>query len=167
MNRLQSLCALLRLAVIGGFFIGLGLTVTAALGHDTLMIGIDHPQFDRLWREQEGLRSQLLVSIAPLALVVLLFCYWLQSLFGLYSKGAFFSPESIAACLWLVWLKFVGLIYLVLWPFVVALMPAFDAVGELDINLPLMDVLTALLLLVVVHVLRAAQAIDAENREFV
>lgn len=109
----------------------------------------------------------MLVVITPMGLVLALGVYWLQRLFGEYQRGQFFTDGSMRCYLWLVWLKVAGFAYGVLWPVLLgAVLPDRDS-ANLSVNIEAGTIIELVLLLFIVHLLKAAQQIHDENRAFV
>ncbi len=109
----------------------------------------------------------MLAVIAPIGIMLLLGVYWLQRMFGEYQRGNFFTDGTMRCYLWLVWLKAAAFIYGMLWPLLLAgLLPAGESL-ELGITIEAGTLVELVVLLLIVHLLRAAQQINDENKAFI
>jgi hypothetical protein len=99
-----------------------------------------------------------------------LFLFWLQRLMGFFQRGDYFSNPSIRCYLWMAWVIFAllvlpGLNKLYLHYLCYRYLPETDAPLELTINFSSLVLLV--LLPLIIYLLRIAQSLEIENREFV
>lgn len=165
LEKLQRISAALRYLVIA---IGAGVAIIALTGQlvfDQWWLDTASEPFNRLWQQRADLHGPLLALVMPAVIFALLGFYWLQRLFAIYQRGEFFSQPSMGCYLWLVWLKVASFIYGALLPILLVQLAPSDEPVAIVINFG--DFFTLLLLLVTMYLLKAAQAINQENREFV
>ena len=168
MNRLKSIQVLSKYLQYTVIVISLGVLVLATsamiFGEQVALIVIDQ-ELNNHW--SEGRISSLILGfiVAPIIVLFVLFVYWLQRLFGEFSRGAFFTADGMRCYLWLVWIKVIGFLYGVIVP----LLPNMIMGGgeELDITFDVLEFFTLMLLVLIIYLLREAQVISNENKEFV
>jgi len=101
---------------------------------------------------------------------VVLFLFWLQRLMGFFQRGDYFSNPAIRCYLWMAWLIFAllvlpGLNKVYLYYLCYRYLPETDVPLELTINFSSLVLLV--LLPLIIYLLRVAQSLETENREFV
>ncbi len=164
---IQRLCGIFRYLILTTGAAFLIYIVLALLVVDTWDLNISYHQYDEL-RQDEGTSQFWLVVVAvPDIIIAFLFYYWLQALFGAYQKGEFFAEYSMRCYLWLVWLKMSDFLYELLTPALLSLVPGVPEETGMHFNIDIGEFFTLALLLVILYVLRNAQQIEAENKEFV
>ena len=126
-----------------------------------------HPKYQEL-KALDGVNLWLL-SIYPLTLISieLMVLYWLQKLFGFYAKGQFFHQDTARCYSVLIW-TFVFQFFFryyeeyILWLFY----PDKNKVG-INAYFEAGEFVILLVLLVIAYVLKMANQIDKENKEFI
>ncbi len=167
LHKVQRTSAILRWLVIIVAVAILALAIAAPLLFDQWWVAVDNVSFNQLWQNPAVSRALLCLIIAPALIMAALGAYWLQRLFGEFQRGEFFTDGNLRCFAWLVWLKFANFIYTAVWPLLLSVVPGAPADTEAEITIDISALFTLLLLLVIVHLLREAQAINRENREFV
>ena len=109
----------------------------------------------------------MLAIVAPIGLLLGLGVYWLQRLFSEYQQGNFFTDGSMRCYVWLVWLKAAAFIYGVTWPVLLAALSPAVAATDVAINIEAGTLVELTVLLLIVHLLRAAQQLHDENKAFI
>lgn len=109
----------------------------------------------------------MLAGVAPAIILLALGIYWLQRLFGEYHQGHFFTDGTMRCYVWLVWLKLAAFISGILIPVVLASLSSAVESTDLDITIDAGTLVELLVLLLIVHLLKAAQQINDENKAFV
>ncbi len=115
-------------------------------------------QLEKIQRVSGILRYVLLVAALVLGV------YWLQRLFSEYQQGHFFTNASMRCIVWLVWLKAAAFIYGIFWPL---LLIAVAPIQDVGLTIEAGTLVELLVLLLIVHLLKAAQQINDENKAFV
>lgn len=167
MQKIYRVCQVLRWLTIAVGLVFFAYIVLGSFVVEGWDMDISGGTFAQLWQEGVVHKLWLIAVAAPEVTMTLLFYYWLQALFGRYQQGQFFSEASMRCYLWLVWLSFSIFIYELITPFLLLALPHNheDLGVELTINLG--EFFTLSLLVVILHLLKMAQQIEAENKEFV
>ncbi len=106
-----------------------------------------------------------LIALGGLKIVLLLSTvFWISRLFKTFSQGTFFGSSAIVCFVWLSWLYLMDFLL-----DQVLSLYAYYFLGYEDISLDIQvsQVCMMVLLLIVVHILRAASRIQEENESFV
>lgn len=167
LQNIQRICTLMRYLVIVTSVIIFMAVAAGQLLYDQWWVELSNGAFNELWQQQDSHHVGLSVLISPLLLMFVLGVYWLQKLFGVYQQGQFFTDNNIRCYLWLVWLKFTSFVYGILWPLLLPLLPGYISGNDIGLVINVSDFFTLLLMLCIVHVLKAAQDIHDENKGFV
>ena len=167
LERIQRISGVLRyLLLFGAVALG-GAFALMLLVPEQELISLGDGQLNAL-RSSGAIGTQVMLAVAvPVFVLVALGVYWLQRLFHLYQQGHFFTGGSMRCYLWLVWLKFAAFIYGILWPMLLSSwLPGLDS-ADLKITISAGALVELLVLLLIVHLLQAAQQIYDENKAFV
>ncbi len=167
LERIQVISRVLRYLVIA---IASGILVAVIIGQlifGQWWISLGDDNFNVLWENQEVSRVLLAAVMAPLLVIMLMGVYWLQRLLSEFQKGYFFTESNMRCFLWLLWLKVASFVYAILWPLVLSLFLSQEQSADMEILLNIGDFFDLLLLVVILHLLKAAQSINRENKEFV
>ena len=167
LERIQRISGVLRyLVLIGALALG-GAFALMLLVPDQQLISLGDGQLNELGRAG-AISPQLMLALsAPVIALLAAGIYWLQRLFHQYQQGHFFTEGSMRCYLWLVWLKVAAFIYGILWPVLLPmLLPALESV-DLRVTISAGALVELLVLLLIVHLLKAAQQIYDENKAFV
>ena len=163
LQKIQQISGLLRLVVIAIGAAILAILAAGKLLYDQWWLSVSIPLFNELWDSGDISQTVLSLSVAPFIAAGVLGIYWLQRLFAVYQRGEFFGRASMNCYLWLLWLKGGSYLYGLMLPVLLGSLSGRN--GEIFVDIG--DLLTLILLMVILHLLKAAQDIDAENREFV
>jgi NADH:ubiquinone oxidoreductase subunit 4 (subunit M) len=105
-----------------------------------------------------------------LILLVAAFLFWLQRLLAFFERGEYFSNQSVTCCQWLAWMFVVmlvipatqkGYLYYLCYRF----LPDLDIRYSIEVNLS--SLVLVILLPMIIYMLRIAQTLELENKEFV
>lgn len=167
LERIQRISAIIRYLLVGvAAVIGVAVLIAAFTpGQDWVTVA--KGSFTEMSTGGASSRIAVITAIAPLVITVLLGLYWLQRLFGEYQAGRFFTDGSMRCYLWLVWLKAFYFVYGTIYPSILA--KTVTGGGETDLSLTInaSTFVELIVLLVIVHLLKAAQQINDENKAFV
>lgn len=106
--------------------------------------------------------------LIPRVIGAAILLFWLQKLFRLYAKSAYFSPQSIQCFVWIVSTNAALYFYtLVLNLGFTLYMRTLDTASEFPIVIDLLYVFTLLISLALVHALKHANKIENENKAFI
>lgn len=115
--------------------------------------------------------DRLFAVVETLQLLMVVFLmFWLQRLLAFFEKGQYFSNQSVSCCLWIAWI-FVTLLIV---PFIqksylyylcYRFLPELDVPFSIELNLG--SLVLIVLLPMVIYMLRIAQTLELENKEFV
>lgn len=167
LHKLQRISAGLRWLVIIVAATIFTAVITGPLLFDQWWVAVGDATFNQLWQDPAVSHALLSAVISPLVVMAALVAYWLQRLFGEFQRGGFFTDSSMRCFLWLVWLKVGSFVYTIAWPLILGALPGAKPDADTEITIDVSAFFTLLLLVVIVHLLREAQAINRENREFV
>jgi hypothetical protein len=166
LDRVQRLCGWLRMAVlIAGALLVAAITWSILTPEQTLVTLFDG-QLNNLYRSGTHGMS-LMAVVAPTGLLLALGLYWLQRLFAEYAQGHFFTDSSTRCYIWLVWLKASAFAYGLLLPLLLAMLLPAAQTADLRVTFEVGTLAELAVLIVIVHLLREAQQIHAENQGFV
>lgn len=166
-TKIQRISAMLRYVLIVAALVlavGVGLGFVTQ-GQDWVLLG--DGQLSALWSEGSVSSVAFMSLVAPIAVLLILGVYWLQRLFGEYQAGHFFTHGTMRCYVWLVWLKAAGFVYNTALPYV---LNVFVKSAEQDSLVTVVDagtLIELIVLLLIVHVLKQAQAIYDENKAFI
>jgi len=167
LERIQRISGVLRyLVLIGALALG-GAFALMLLVPDQELVSLGDGQLNEL-RRTGAISPQLMLALSvPVIVLLALGIYWLQRLFHQYQQGHSFTEGSMRCYLWLVWLKVAAFIYGILWPVLLpTLQPAMEA-ADLQVTISAGALVELVVLLLIVHLLKAAQQIYEENKAFV
>ena len=167
LDRIQRISGVLRYLLLLAATALVGAIVLALVVPDQALIILGDGQLNELRRSGAISGRQMLAIAAPVGILLVLGIYWLQRLFGEYQQGNFFTDSSMRCYLWLVWLKAGAFIYGIIWPLVVNTLPSAQGVTDLNVTIEAGTIVELGVLLVIVHLLKAAQQINDENKAFV
>jgi hypothetical protein len=167
LERIQRISGVLRyLVLIGALALG-GAFALMLLVPDQELVSLGDGQLNEL-RRTGAISPQLMLGLSvPVIVLLASGIYWLQRLFHHYQLGHFFTEGSMRCYLWLVWLKVAAFIYGILWPVLLpVLSPAMES-ADLQVTISAGALVELVVLLLIVHLLKAAQQIYDENKAFV
>ena len=168
LENIQRFSGIIRYLVIAATTVITTAVLFAALTPGQDWVSIADGSLSALWATEEAPgRLTLFTVIAPVLISIALAAYWLQRLFGEYQAGRFFTDGSMRCYIWLVWLKAFYFVYSAIYPLILAKMDPSRAHSELSLTLDAGTLVELVVLIVVVHVLKAAQQINDENQAFV
>jgi hypothetical protein len=167
LERIQRISGVLRYLVLFGALALGGAFALMLLVPDQELVSLGDGQLNEL-RRTGAIIPQLMLGLSvPVIVLLALGIYWLQRLFHQYQQGHFFTEGSMRCYLWLVWLKVAAFIYGILWPVLLPLLlPAMES-AELQVTISAGALVELVVLLLIVHLLKAAQQIYDENKAFV
>ncbi|CAM4295166.1 hypothetical protein [Pseudoalteromonas byunsanensis] len=121
-----------------------------------------------LWESDQASNGLITLFLAPILVLMALSVYWIFALLGQFQQGEFFSPLALRYYVAFIWTKVAGLLYKLLLSIVVAKWHGalFDS-NKLIIHLEFGYLTTLILMGLVAYLLKAAKAIEDENKEFV
>jgi len=167
LERIQRISGVLRyLLLLGAVALG-GAFALMLLVPDQELITLGDGQLNEL-RRAGSISAQLMLALsAPVMVLLAAGIYWLQRLFHQYQQGQFFTEGSMRCYLWLVWLKVAAFIYGIVWPLLLSnVLPARET-ADLQVTIGAGEIVELVVLLLIVHLLKAAQQIYDENKAFV
>lgn len=164
LERIQRISGVLRSVLLFASLLLTGAIVLAVLAPAQNLIVLGDGQLNELHRSGSISSALMLAVVAPFGIFLALGIYWLQRLFSEYRQGHFFADSSMRCYVWLVWLKAAAFLYGILWPL---LLIAVTPNQDLDITIEAGTVIELVVLLLIVHLLKAAQQINDENKAFV
>lgn len=167
LKNVQKLCEWLRYIVIFTSFSVLAAIFISQVYYGHWIVSFSNPALDTLWADPNTDKTMIYLISSPIIAIVFLSVYWLQRLFGEYSKGEFFTNNNMKCYLWLIWLKIIHFIYSLSLPFIFGFFPEQMGRHEASIALDISSFFTWLLLICIVYVLKMAQEINNENKEFI
>jgi hypothetical protein len=167
LERIQWISGVLRYLVLFGAVALGGAFALMLLVPDQELVSLGDGQLNEL-RRTGAIGPQLMLGLSvPVIVLLALGIYWLQRLFHQYQQGHFFAEGSMRCYLWLVWLKVAAFIYGILWPVLLpVLLPAMEYT-DLQVTISAGALVELVVLLLIVHLLKAAQQIYDENKAFV
>ncbi|MEM7020860.1 MAG: hypothetical protein AAF512_26395 [Pseudomonadota bacterium] len=123
-------------------------------------------------QERSMFPTALFAGIQQLELLLVIgFMFWLQRLFGLFGRGEYFSNQSVTCCLWLAWLFITILVIPILQQAYLFYLGKRFLPPEVDVSFTLHLNLGSLVLIVmlpmIIYLLRIAQTLELENKEFI
>ncbi len=166
-ERIQGVSKVFRYLVIA---VGLAITASVGLaiisgGQSWVTIGDD--QLAAMVEAGDISMTAASLLVVPVGVIFLLAVYWLQRLFGAYQSGRFFTDDVMTCYLWLVWLKVVSFFYDLILPVLTSLTASGGEEVEASITVDLGTLTELMVLLLIVHILKRAQAVKEENESFV
>ena len=167
LDRIRTVSRVFRYLLIGtGTVIVIAVSVALlAAGQEWLSIGDE--RLASLLQSGAISGTAAAALLAPIGLIFLLGIYWLQRLFGAYAAGRFFTDESMACYLWLVWLKVASFAYQLVLPLLLNWLATPASPVDTDVIIDISTLVELMVLLLIVHILREAQRINDENESFV
>jgi hypothetical protein len=167
LERIQRISGVLRYLVLFGALALGGAFALMLLVPDQELVSLGDGQLNEL-RRTGAISPQLMLGLSvPVIVLLASGIYWLQGLFHHYQQGHFFTEGSMRCYLWLVWLKVAAFIYGILWPVLLpVLSPAMES-ADLQVTISAGALVELVVLLLIVHLLKAAQQIYDENKAFV
>lgn len=167
LKKLMAISRLFRFIVLSGSVVMLFFLVYEYVINDELRRA-SSSLFYELWGNKDADRTVLLALQFPRLVTLFVGFYWLQSLLGHFQYGRFFGDEAMRCYLWLIWLKLADIGLKVAQEFATALYhQQFFVKTNIEINVDFTNIAMFSLMLVIIHLLKAAKEIDAENKEFV
>lgn len=162
LEKIQRVSGVLRTVLLAAALV-IGGSIALGLSNQELFI-LGDGQLNEL--RQSGLISPALAfaMMAPFGIVLVLGVYWLQRLFSEYHQGHFFTNTSMRCIVWLVWLKAAAFLYSIFWPL---LLMAVAPIQDVGLTIEAGTLVELVVLLLIVHLLKAAQQINDENKAFV
>jgi hypothetical protein len=167
LERIQRISGVLRyLLLLGAVALG-GAFALMLLVPDQGLITLGDGQLNEL-RGAGAISTQLMLALsAPVLVLLAAGIYWLQRLFRQYQQGDFFTEGSMRCYLWLVWLKVAVFIYGIVWPLLLSNLLPGPETADLQVTINAGEIVELVVLLLIVHLLKAAQQIYDENKAFV
>ncbi|MDP5064163.1 MAG: DUF2975 domain-containing protein [Haliea sp.] len=162
LEKIQRVSGVLRTVLLAAALV-IGGSIALGLTNQELFI-LGDGQLNEL--RQSGLISPALslAMMAPFGVVLVLGVFWLQRLFSEYHQGHFFTNASMRCIVWLVWLKAAAFLYGIFWPL---LLMAVAPIQDIGLTIEAGTLVELVVLLLIVHLLKAAQQINDENKAFV
>ncbi|MEE4144612.1 MAG: hypothetical protein V2I26_07415 [Halieaceae bacterium] len=167
LQSIQRISGVLRyLLLFGAAVLGAAFALMV-LVPDQQLVSLGDGQLNAL-RRSGAIGPQLMLAVAaPVVVLLALGVYWLQRLFHQYQQGHFFTGGNMRCYLWLVWLKAAAFLYGILWPpLLSSWLPGLDS-ADVQVTISAGALVELLVLLLIVHLLKAAQQIHEENKAFV
>ena len=166
-ERIQSVSKVFRYLVIA---VGLAIIASVGLaivsgGQAWVTIGDD--QLAAMVEAGDVSMAAASMLVIPVGIIFLLAVYWLQRLFGADQAGRFFTDDVMTCYLWLVWLKVTSFFYHLVLPVLTSLAASGGEEVEASIHIDVGTLTELTVLLLIVHILKRAQAIKEENESFV
>lgn len=166
-QKLSRISGLLRWLVIFSLAIVLMYIGYFYFAHDEIRF-FQKGLFDHLWVSEEASRPLLWLILTPSLIIMFSLVYWLQKLLGLYQSGDFFGNRSMSCYLWLVWINVASLVLDILETLVVGFYHrSLFGKTEIELVIDFGDTFIVILMLLIVHMLKAAKEIEDENKGFV
>ncbi|MCF6437620.1 MULTISPECIES: hypothetical protein [Pseudoalteromonas] len=167
MDKIQKISGVMRWTVVLIAVVVISYLLYQQWVANTIVYFENH-MLHELWESDQANNSLVALLLAPILMLMILSVYWILALLGQFQQGEFFSPLALRYYVAFIWTKVAGLLYKMLLGFVVA--KWHDAL--FDSNLLIIQFefgyLTTLILMgVVAYLLKAAKAIEDENKEFV
>ena len=167
-NKIRMISKSLKWSVI--FFSGLALAylLYSYFVEGRFNFGSDSPMFIALWHHGEANKTILMTSTIPAFILWMIFVYWLYRIFNNFERGEYFTEQNMLCYIWLVWIHaamFISKLLVTVW--LIYYHERFFDDTDATINLELGQLFTLLLLVSIVHILKAAHAIELENKEFI
>jgi hypothetical protein len=162
MASIQNLSSILRW-LVWLFPIGIGsLLLTGGQGPVTVII--DNDILASVWQSGLGADNGLIGFMVLRVTLLLTTVFWISRLFKTFSRGIFFGTPAIGCFVWLAWLYFTGFLL----EQALSIYAHYDLGSEsLSFDIGVDQVCTMALLLIIVHILRAASRVQQENESFV
>ncbi|OCQ21879.1 hypothetical protein A7985_08705 [Pseudoalteromonas luteoviolacea] len=129
---------------------------------------IDSRPFMTLWESNEVSRTILFLASAPTLFLVFFSIYWMNKLLLEFQQGDFFSHTSFRCYIGFVWTKIIAILYGTVLNFAMGMWHSkFYESTDLVVKIEFGYLTTLVLLAIVAHLLKAAKALEDENKEFV
>ena len=167
LDRIQRISGVLRLVLLVAtvFLMGALLMALMVPGQDWVTLG--DGALNEL-RNSGAIGPGMMAAIAaPFILILALGVFWLQRLLSEYQRGNFFTDGSMRCYIWLVWLKAASFVYGIIWPLLLRSLNSTLDPADASVTIEAGTLVELIVLLVIVHLLKAAQQIHDENKAFV
>jgi len=167
LDRIQRISGALRVVLLVAtvFLMGAVLLALMVPGQDWVTLG--NGALNEL-RDSGAIGPGVMAAIAaPFILILALGIFWLQRLLGEYQRGNFFTDGSMRCYIWLVWLKAASFVYGIIWPLLLRSLSSTLDSADTSVTIEAGTLVELIVLLVIVHLLKAAQQIHDENKAFV
>ncbi|MFT4799780.1 MAG: hypothetical protein ACJAXW_003390 [Candidatus Azotimanducaceae bacterium] len=162
MTYIQNLSRILRW-LVWLFPIGAAvLLITGGLGPVTATFG--NEVLASAWQAGPGSEPGLTIFMALNALLLLTSVFWISQLFKTFSRGVFFDAPVVTCFVWLGWLYFTSFLLdqaLSIYAYY------FLKQEDIAFDIRAGQICMMVLLLIVVHILRAASRLQQENESFI
>ncbi|WP_105167792.1 DUF2975 domain-containing protein [Pseudoalteromonas sp. T1lg23B] len=167
MDKIQKISGIMRWTVV--------LIATVVVGYllyqqwvANTIVYFENEMLYHLWDSDQASNGLLTLLLTPILLLMALSVYWIFALLGQFQQGEFFSPLALRYYVAFIWTKVAGLLYKMLLAVVVAKWHdvLFDS-NKLIIHFEFGYLTTLILMGLVAYLLKAAKAIEDENKEFV
>ena len=167
LDRIQRISGVLRIVLLVAtvFLMGALLMALMVPGQDWVTLG--DGALNEL-RDSGAIGAGVMAAIAaPFILILALGVFWLQRLLSEYQRGNFFTDGSMRCYIWLVWLKAASFVYGIIWPLLLRSLNSTLDPADASVTIEAGTLVELIVLLVIVHLLKAAQQIHDENKAFV
>ena len=167
LDRIQRISGVLRIVLLVAtvFLMGALLMALMVPGQDWVTLG--DGALNEL-RNSGAIGPGMMAAIAaPFILILALGVFWLQRLLSEYQRGNFFTDGSMRCYIWLVWLKAASFVYGIIWPLLLRSLNSTLDPADASVTIEAGTLVELIVLLVIVHLLKAAQQIHDENKAFV
>ena len=165
--RIQRVSAIIRCLFIAAAAVITTAVLVAAFNPGQDWVSVADGSFSELWTGGTYGRIALITVFTPILLTLVLGVYWLQRLFGEYQAGRFFTDGTMRCYIWLVWLKALYFVCGAIYPLILADLSPATADAGLSLTVDAGTLIELIVLILIVHVLKAAQQINDENQAFV
>ena len=162
MTSIQNLSLILRW-LVWLFPSGIALLFISG-GVGPVTIAFDNDILTTAWQAGLGAEAGLITFMALKALVLLITVFWISQLFKTFSRGVFFDIQVINCFVWLSWLYFTGFLLNQALSIYVYYFLNYESI---EFEFRVGQICMMVLLLIVVHILRAASRLQQENESFV
>ena len=175
-SKLQLISQIFRYGVIGFAFLFLtSLVLHYLLGINKLELGIFTVSLDITpWKSYQEMKAAPGVSAFGIAFFPLLTfsvisytTFWFYRLFDYYSKGHFFGDEVMRCYVMILWTRVVDFLYTSFYDVLIWAFHPERKDFNVEVVVDMKTLFTLVVLLVITYILKLANQIDKENREFV
>jgi hypothetical protein len=163
-SALKRTSQIVRLLVVGLLVCMLGIASYGFLVHGVLWVSLGDGLFESLWQQHPQDHPSLVLLGLPIALAKCVLLYCLLALLHEFSRGQFFSRQSLNYIHSLAWVTVFSEVYDMVWPIL-----ASQVLGapSTEINIAPLSLISVLCLPVLAHFFSAARELDQENKEII
>ncbi len=167
LEKIQKISMWLRYLVIFISLVVIIAIIYSYMSYGHGIVSFANHELGTLWQNPTSDKFGLSLLTAPIVLFPILNVYWLQKLFGEYQKGEFFTSNNMRCYLWLIWLKVFHFFYSIALPYLFQFLPGGVEKEGFGFVVDISSFFTWLLLICIVYLLKMAQEINNENKEFI